>query len=59
MSVLAPWMLGMGALAVAAIVALHLLARHEPPRWLLPTARFVRAPGRSRRSATTARRPVP
>ena len=54
MSVLLPWVLGMGALAVAAIVALHLLARHEPPRWLLPTARFVpasreRAPARSLR----------
>ena len=54
MSVLLPWVLGMGALAVATIVALHLLARHEPPRWLLPTARFVpasreRAPARSLR----------
>ena len=54
MSVLLPWVLGLGALAVAAIVALHLLARHEPPRWMLPTARFVpasreRAPARSLR----------
>ena len=52
MSVLVPWFLAAGALGVAAILALHLLARDEPPRWLLPTARFVpvsreRAPARS------------
>lgn len=52
MSVLLPWMLAFGGLTVAGIAALHLLARNEPPRWLLPTARFVpesreRAPARS------------
>ena len=52
MSVLLPWLLAFGALAIAGITALHLLARNEPPRWLLPTARFVpesreRAPARS------------
>ncbi len=52
MSVLLPWLLAVGAVAVAGIVALHLLSRDEPPRWLLPTARFVprsreRAPARS------------
>lgn len=54
MSVLDPWLLGLGALGVAAVVALHLLARNEPERWRLPTARFVpesreRAPSRSLR----------
>ena len=52
MSVLLPWVLAFGGVMVAGIVALHLLARNEPPRWLLPTARFVpesreRAPARS------------
>ena len=52
MSVLLPWLFALGALSVAGITALHLLARNEPPRWLLPTARFVpesreRAPARS------------
>jgi hypothetical protein len=51
-SVLLPWLLALGALTVAGIAALHLLARNEPPRFLLPTARFVpesreRAPARS------------
>jgi hypothetical protein len=38
---LVPWVLGIGALAALGIVALHLIARDVPPRWLLPTARFV------------------
>ncbi|MBI3792224.1 MAG: BatA domain-containing protein [Gemmatimonadetes bacterium] len=59
MSVLVPWLLGAGELAVAGIVALHLLARDEPERWLLPTARFVpesreRAPSRSLRLSDRA-----
>jgi predicted nicotinamide N-methyase len=40
---LVPWVLGIGALAALGVVALHLIARDVPPRWLLPTARFVPA----------------
>jgi hypothetical protein len=38
---LAAWLLGVGALAVAGTVVLHLLARNLPKPWTLPTARFV------------------
>ncbi len=52
MSVLLPWLAAAGVLGALAMAALHLLARNEPPRWLLPTARFVpesreRAPSRA------------
>ncbi len=54
MTFAAPWFLLAGALAALAILALHFLAREEPRRYLLPTARFVpesreQAPSRSRR----------
>ena len=42
MSVLLPWVLAFGGVMVAGIVALHLLARNEPPRWLLPNTLEIR-----------------
>ena len=52
MTFAAPWFLVGGLVAITGIVALHFLARQQPVRWLLPTARFVpeskeRAPARS------------
>ncbi|MDX2184345.1 MAG: hypothetical protein SFW08_10235 [Gemmatimonadaceae bacterium] len=41
MTLLAAWLLDVGALAIAGTVVLHLLARNLPPAWSLPTARFV------------------
>ena len=41
MSFLAPIMLAVGAIAAAAVVALHLLTTRRPPTAVLPTARFV------------------
>ena len=41
MSFLAPFMLAVGGLAAAAVVALHLFTTRRPPRAVLPTARFV------------------
>ncbi len=41
MSFLAPIMLAAGAIAAAAVVALHLLTTRRPPTAVLPTARFV------------------
>ena len=41
MSFLAPFMLGAGAIAAAAVFALHLLTTRRPPMSVLPTARFV------------------
>ena len=43
MTWLLPWALGAAAAAALAAGVLHLLARDRPPRWLLPTARFVAA----------------
>lgn len=43
MTLLAAWLLGVGAVAAGATVLLHLLARNVPPEWRLPTARFVPA----------------
>lgn len=56
MSWLLPWALGAAVAAAIGITLLHLLARDRPPRWLLPTARFV-APGTARatRRARTPR----
>ena len=52
MSLLAPVFLVAAAFVAAGVVALHFLARSQPPRTLFPTARFVpdsreRAPSRS------------
>lgn len=47
MSWLLPWALGAAVAAAIGVALLHLLARDRPPRWLLPTARFV-APGTAR-----------
>lgn len=41
MSFLAPIMLAVGAIAAAAVVAMHLLTTRRPPTAVLPTARFV------------------
>lgn len=38
-----PFVLAVGLAAALAVVALHFLARAEPPAWALPTARFVPA----------------
>ncbi|MBA3891531.1 MAG: BatA domain-containing protein, partial [Gemmatimonadaceae bacterium] len=56
MTWLLPWALGAAAAAIAGVTLLHLLARDRPPRWSLPTARFV-APGTARatRRARTPR----
>ena len=52
MSVLAPYFLLAAAFVAAGVVALHFLARSQPPRTLFPPSRFVpesreRAPSRS------------
>jgi Aerotolerance regulator N-terminal len=41
MTFLAPWALAIGALGAAATLLLHLIARHRPAVYLLPTARFI------------------
>lgn len=41
MTFLAPWALAIGGSAAAAMVLLHLVARHHPATYLLPTARFI------------------
>jgi hypothetical protein len=53
---LLPWSLGAAVAAAIGVALLHLLARDRPPRWMLPTARFV-APGTARatRRARTPR----
>lgn len=56
MSFLAPLVLGLGALAAAAVVALHLLTTRRPPPSPLPTARFV--PLSEARAVARARRPT-
>ena len=56
MTWIAPWALAVAGLAAAAAGLLHLLARDRPPRWLLPTARFVAAgSARATRRARTPR----
>lgn len=56
MTWLIPLALGAAAAAAIGVTLLHLLARDRPPRWMLPTARFV-APGTARatRRARTPR----
>lgn len=56
MTLLAPWFLAAGALAAAAVVALHFLAWGRPPEAVLPTARFV--PDRPARAAARATAPA-
>src|SRR6476620_3220156 len=41
MTFLAPWALAVGAVAAAALVVLHLVARQRPAAYPLPTTRFV------------------
>lgn len=41
MSFLAPWALAIGAMAAAAALVLHLVARQRPAAFLLPTTRFI------------------
>ena len=56
MTWIAPWALAVAGVAAAAAALLHLLARDRPPRWLLPTARFVAAgSARATRRARTPR----
>lgn len=56
MTWLVPWALAAAGGAAALVGLLHLLARDRPPRWLLPTARFVRAgTARATRRARTPR----
>lgn len=43
MTWIAPWALAAAGAAAVLVGILHLLARDRPPRWLLPTARFVAA----------------
>ena len=55
MTFLAPWALLVGALGAAGLVALHLVARHRPAAYPLPTARFV--PDRRTLVRRVSRRP--
>ena len=55
MTFLAPWALLAGALAAAALVLLHLVARQRPAAYPLPTARFV--PDRRTLVSRMSRRP--
>lgn len=41
MTFLAPWALALGGISAATMVVLHLVARHHPAAYLLPTARFI------------------
>lgn len=41
MTFLAPWAMALGALGAATTLLLHLVARHQPAAWVLPTARFI------------------
>jgi hypothetical protein len=43
MNLLAPWALAAGAVIALGVIAAHFIARDVPPRWLLPTARFIPA----------------
>ena len=45
MTFLAPWALGIGGLAAAGAVLLHLVARQRPAAYLLPTTRFIPSSG--------------
>src|SRR5471032_1489809 len=54
MSFLAPFWLGVAALAAGAVFALHLITTQRPPASMLPTARFVPA-GDARASSRAAR----
>lgn len=56
MSFLAPFWLGVAAIAAAGIFAMHLITTRRPPPAPLPTARFV--PGGDARSASRANRPA-
>lgn len=56
MTWIAPWALAIAGAAATVAGLLHLLARDRPPRWLLPTARFVAAgSARATRRARTPR----
>lgn len=54
-SFLAPWVLGVAALAAAAVTLLHFLSVRRPPTYVLPTARFVTA--RDARAVSRSARP--
>src|ERR1700736_5693445 len=41
MTFLAPWAFGIGVIAAAGMVLLHLIARQRPAAYLLPTTRFI------------------
>ena len=41
MTFLAPWALAIGAVGAASLVALHLVSRHRPAAYVLPTTRFI------------------
>ena len=56
MTWLAPWALAAAAAAAIGVALLHLLARDRPPRYTLPTTRFVAAgSARATRRARTPR----
>jgi hypothetical protein len=55
MSFLAPWAMMLGVLGAAGAVLLHLVARHRPAAWMLPTARFI--PDRQSLVSRAASRP--
>lgn len=56
MSWLAPGFLAAGMAGAVAVVVLHLIALHRPPRHPLPTARFI--PVAAARAASATRRPT-
>ncbi len=56
MTFLAPWWIGVAAIAALGVTMLHLITTRRPPVMLLPTARFV--PGGEARAAARAARPT-
>lgn len=56
MSFLAPFWLGVAALAALGVAALHFITTQRPPPSILPTARFV--PGGDARASSRAARPT-
>ena len=56
MTFLAPWWIGVAAIAALGVTMLHVIATQRPPVALLPTARFV--PGGEARAAARAARPT-
>ena len=55
MTFLAPWALWIGGVTAAGMVALHLVSRHRPAAYFLPTTRFI--PDRQTLASRAATRP--